>query len=121
MNSSNPSPISAARVASGQLLFISGQIALTDDFEVAHPGDAEAQADMAFAQIGAILAEHGCGFDDVVKVTTFLVDAADMSGIKAARSKVFVNRQPAATSVAVAALARPGLLVEIEAVAAIPA
>lgn len=117
MSAARPTPISMARESSGRLLFISGQIALDDDGRVAHPGDAEAQADMAFRQIGAILREHSCDFDDVVKLTTYVVDIRDLDAIRTARARVLCGRVPAATSVAVAALARPGLLVEIEAIA----
>lgn len=115
-----PSPISNTRESSGRLLFISGQIAMLPDGSVAHPGDARAQAAMAFEQIGAALAEHGCTFDSVVKLTTYLVDARDLGAVSDARADVFTGPYPTATTVAVAGLARPGLLVEIDAIAELP-
>lgn len=115
-----PSPISNSRESSGRLLFISGQIAMGSDGVVAHPGDPRAQAVMAFEQIGAALAEHGCTFDSVVKLTTFVVDARDIAAISDARADFFTGPYPTATTVAVAALARPGLLVEVEAIAELP-
>ena len=112
--------IGAARVASGDLLFISGQIAVDVDGTAAHPGDAGSQAAMVFAQIAAILAANGCTFADVVKLTTFLVDMRDLDAVRTARATALGGELPTATTVAVSALAKPGLRVEIEAIAAVP-
>jgi 2-iminobutanoate/2-iminopropanoate deaminase len=113
-------PIAQAIVASGPLVLVSGQIALGDDGRVAHPGDARGQAEMALRQIATILAAHGCTVADIVKLTTYLVDIGDLDAVRRARTQVLGAHAPAATTVAVSALARPGLLVEIDAIAAIP-
>lgn len=114
-------PISAARTAPGPLLFLSGQVAMLGDGSVAHPGDPHAQAEMVFDQIGAILDQHACGFGDVVKLTTYLTDSAHLDAFKHARSRALAGHPPpAATTVVVAGLARPELLIEIDAVVALP-
>jgi 2-iminobutanoate/2-iminopropanoate deaminase len=113
-------PIAQAVVASGPLVLVSGQIALGDDGRVAHPGDAGAQAELALRQIATILATHGCTVTDIVKLTTYLVDMADLDAVRKARARVLGAHAPAATTVAVSALARPGLLVEIDAIATVP-
>lgn len=120
---SAPGPsISTARMAPGPLLFLSGQVAMLSDGSVAHPGDPDAQAEMVFEQIGAVLTQHGCGFGDVVKLTTYLTDPAHLDAFKHARSQALAGHPPpAATTVVVAGLARPDLLIEVDAVAALPA
>jgi enamine deaminase RidA (YjgF/YER057c/UK114 family) len=67
-----------------------------------------------------VLRAAGCGFGDVVKVTTFLLDISDRALINPVRQEVFGDARPASTLVEVSALAVPGALLEIEAVAAIP-
>ena len=56
---------------------------------------------------------------DIVKVTTFLLDIGDRARINPVRQEVFGDVRPASTLVEVSALAVPGALLEIEAVAAI--
>jgi 2-iminobutanoate/2-iminopropanoate deaminase len=67
-----------------------------------------------------VLRAAGCGFEDVVKLTTFLLDVNDRAKINPIRREVFGDARPASTLVEVSALAVPGALLEIEAVAAIP-
>ena len=67
-----------------------------------------------------VLAEAGCGFEDVVKVTVFLTDVDDRPKINPVRQEVFGETRPASTLVEVSRLAMPGAKVEIEAVALIP-
>jgi 2-iminobutanoate/2-iminopropanoate deaminase len=62
----------------------------------------------------------GCTFADVVKVTSFLLDVNDRTRINPVRREFFGEARPASTLVEVSALAVPGALLEIEAVAAIP-
>lgn len=113
--------IQGSRVAQGPLVFVSGQIALDADGRVMHPGDAEAQAEVVLARIADLLAAHGCTWSDVIKLTTYLVDIRDLDAVRVARSRALDGHVlPAATTVAVAALARSGLLVEIDAIAAMP-
>jgi len=105
----------------GDLLFISGMVALDGDNQVVAPGDVVGQAEFVLAKIGRILAAAGGGFADVLKVTVFLLDIEHRRAINPVRQKYFGAAKPASTLVAVSALAVPGLLVEIEAVAGIAA
>jgi 2-iminobutanoate/2-iminopropanoate deaminase len=70
--------------------------------------------------LGAVLQHAGASFADVLKVTVFLLDAADRHAVNEVRKEFFGATRPASTLVQVAALAVPGLLVEVEAVAGIP-
>jgi enamine deaminase RidA (YjgF/YER057c/UK114 family) len=55
-------------------------------------------------------------FDDIVKLTFFVLDVADLAAVRAARDAVIdTSRPPASTAVQVAALFAPGYLLEVEA------
>ena len=98
----------------------------------AYWGDTKTQALSAFARIKASLDEMGLGFGDVVKMTVFLVadpvgtdGRMDFKGFMDAYTQFFGTPEqpnlPARSAVQVAALAAPGMLVEIEVVLARPA
>jgi enamine deaminase RidA (YjgF/YER057c/UK114 family) len=100
----------------GRLVAVSGQLAQDHTGNLVGPGDPAAQARQVFANLGRCLAEVGAGFDDVMKLTFFLVDAADLPAVREARDEVFDKaRPPASTAVQVAALVAPGYLLEVEA------
>jgi enamine deaminase RidA (YjgF/YER057c/UK114 family) len=103
--------------AAARTLFISGQIGLRPDGKLAH--GIEAQADAVWANLKAILAEAGMTYADLVKVTIYLVDAADIVPSRAARDRALGPvRPPASTLAVIKALASPDYLIEIEAIAA---
>jgi 2-iminobutanoate/2-iminopropanoate deaminase len=104
-------------VRSGNLLFLSGCVALDRDGSLVGAGDVVAQTRQVFANIGEVLAAAGAGFADVVKLTIYLTDIADRVHMSPIRREFFGDWKPASTLVAVSALALPELLVEVEAVA----
>lgn len=77
----------------------------------------EAQTEWALKNLGAILAEAGMGYANVLKTTVFVADLADFSKVNAVYQKFFENAYPARSCVQVAALPKGGL-VEIECIAA---
>ena len=100
----------------GRLVVVSGQIAQDENGELVGPGDPAAQARQVFENLGRCLAQVGAGFGDVMKLTFFLLDVADLPAVRAARDAVIdTTRPPASTAVQVAALFAPGYLLEIEA------
>ena len=101
----------------GNLLYISGQIALDPSGKVVGENDMAAQARKVYENIGQILGQAGGTFANVIKVTAFLTDMSRYAQYNEVRAKVFGGLRPASTTVAVTALAFPGLLVEVEAVA----
>jgi enamine deaminase RidA (YjgF/YER057c/UK114 family) len=106
-----------------RLIFIAGQLGL--DMEnnlVGGPGDFRAQAFKAFENLKAALVAAGAGFKDVVKINNYLTDMSHMPIFREVRDE-FLNRAapPASTTVGISALARPGALFEIEAIAVLPA
>jgi enamine deaminase RidA (YjgF/YER057c/UK114 family) len=102
----------------GRLVVVSGQIAQDSTGELVGPGDPAAQARQVFENLGRCLAEAGAGFGDVVKLTFFVLDVADLPALREARDAVIdTARPPASTAVQVAALFAPGYLLEVEALA----
>ena len=102
---------------SAKTMYIAGQIGIDADGNV--PADFAAQADLAWRNLMAILEFNGMRMKDVVKVTHFLTDAADIPTYNEVRAKYLGEERPASTLLIVAGLARPDLLVEVEMVAAI--
>jgi 2-iminobutanoate/2-iminopropanoate deaminase len=101
----------------GDLVFVSGLLALDQSGELVGRGDAAAQAEHIFATLGIILDAVGSGFGDVAKVTIYLTDLTDRVALNAVRRRVFGDHRPASTLVQVDGLIGDGTLVEIEAVA----
>lgn len=102
---------------SAKTMFIAGQVGIDIDGNV--PADFAAQADLAWQNLMAILEFNGMRMKDVVKITHFLTDAANIPAYNEVRSKYLGEERPASTLLIVAGLARPDLLVEVEMVAAI--
>lgn len=107
----------AARI--GGSVFVSGQVSTDANGELVGAGDAGAQSEQCFKNVEAALNAAGAGWDDVAKITCFLVNAADYPAYAAARQRLFPQRGPASSTVIVSALVRPEYLVEIEAYAVI--
>ncbi len=106
-------------VKAGGLLFLSGIVPVDEQGKVVGE-DAAAQARQVFRNMELVLKAAGCGFEDVVRVTHYLLDVDDRPAINPVRKEFFGEARPASTLVEVSALAVPGALLEIEAVAAIP-
>ncbi len=106
-------------VRAGGLLFLSGLVPVDEHGQLVGE-DAAAQARQVFRNMELVLKAAGCDFGDVVKVTLFLLDVDDRAAINPVRQELFGETRPASTLVEVSALAVPGALLEIEAVAAIP-
>ena len=104
----------------GNLLFIAGQVALDEELRIVGPGDAEAQARQTWKNIQTVVEAAGGRITDVVRVTTYVADLADVEAIHKVRREFFHDGDyPAATVVQAAKLGLPGLLLETEAFAVI--
>ncbi len=102
-----------------RLILSSGQLAIDADGRI--PEQAEAQADMIFANLSSILGAEGAGPADVLRLNAFVTDRAHMAGYMTARDRWLadVTRLPASTLVIVAGFTRPAFKVEVEVTAAI--
>ncbi len=97
-------------------LYIAGQIGIRKDGSV--PPTVEAQTEVAWQNIVAILAAAGMKVTDLVKITQFLVNLEDFPKYAAARARLLAGHRPASTALVIRSLVRPEYLVEVEAVAA---
>ena len=107
-------------VRAGDLLFVSGIVAVDTEGRLVGGDDVVAQARQVFENMGAVLAAAGCAFADVVKVTVYLTDIDDPPRINPVRQEVFGDARPASTLVEVPRLAVEGAKVEVECVALVP-
>lgn len=102
----------------GDTLYIAGQVALDQELRLVGPGDAEAQARQTWLNIQMVVEAAGGKVTDVVRVSTYVADLADLDAIHSVRREFFPDGDfPVATVVQVAALGLPGLLLETEAFA----
>jgi enamine deaminase RidA (YjgF/YER057c/UK114 family) len=106
----------------GRMVAVSGQIALDEHGNLVGAGDPAAQARQVFENLARCLAAAGATFADVVKLTFLVTDVAILPAVREARdAHIDTARPPASTAVQVAALFRPDLLLEVEALAVLPA
>ena len=102
----------------GRTVYIAGQVAFDSTGQVVGVGDFAVQAEQVFANLRRALGSVGATFTDVLKTTTYVTDVAYIPALRAARGRYLDSiHPPANTLIAVAGLARPELLLEIEAVA----
>jgi reactive intermediate/imine deaminase len=105
----------------GRTVYISGQVALDATGALVGSDDLHAQATQVFANLDGALAAVGATFQDVVKLTYFLLDISQIAVVRAVRDRYVDTRQPPASSaVEVRRLFRDDLLIEVEAIAVIP-
>jgi 2-iminobutanoate/2-iminopropanoate deaminase len=107
----------AVRVT-GELLFISGQIALdaaSGELVGNTPGE---QARKCLENLHAIAGDAGCSLEDAVKITVYLTDIAAFAEVNEVYGGFFKSDPPARVALAVAALPK-GAQVEIDAVIAV--
>ncbi|HEY0767331.1 MAG TPA: RidA family protein [Steroidobacteraceae bacterium] len=114
----------------GDFIFVSGTSARRADDSIAGAErdgggrpmlDIRAQTRAVLENIRDILASAGANLTDVVEVSTYLINMADFNGYNEVYSEFFDYQGPARTTVAVAQLPHPQLLIEIKAVAYRPA
>jgi reactive intermediate/imine deaminase len=107
-------------VTAGRPVYIAGQIALDPTGALVGPGDIGAQTRQVFDNLQAALQAVGAGFEQVVKLTYYLVDANQLPDVREVRDQYLNPQQPpASTAVEVRRLVRDELLLEVEAVAVI--
>ncbi|HEY2164970.1 MAG TPA: Rid family detoxifying hydrolase [Gemmatimonadaceae bacterium] len=111
-------PYSQGIVANG-LLFTAGQIAIDPATGQIVAGDVAKQTERVMANLAAVLATVNATWNDVVKTTVFLHDMGDFPVVNEVYGKALGEARPARSTVQVSALPR-GVLVEIDAVVAVP-
>ncbi|MBP0495092.1 RidA family protein [Roseomonas indoligenes] len=103
-------------VRAGSFVFCAGQVGRDEDLNVIK--DPEAQFMACWDNLRLVLEEAGCGFGDVVDMTTYHVGLNQHFAVfRAVKDRVFPRSTCAWTVIGVSELARPGLLVEIKCIA----
>jgi reactive intermediate/imine deaminase len=103
----------------GRLVFCAGAVALGPDGNVVAEGDIVGQTRQVMENLRLALEAAGATFDDVVKVTNYVVDVNDWRRVLPVRAEYLTEPYPASTFVEVSALIFPELLIEVEAVAVV--
>jgi enamine deaminase RidA (YjgF/YER057c/UK114 family) len=119
-----PEPYRQVAVASGsRTVFLAGQVARTATGEPVGEGDLAAQVEQAYMNVATALSAVGGSFDDVAKLTLYIVDwsgdkmAALGEGVGRAAARLRVDPVKPITLIPVVALGEPDLLVEVDAIA----
>jgi enamine deaminase RidA (YjgF/YER057c/UK114 family) len=114
-------------VATGtRTVYLAGQVARTAEGEPVGAGDLAAQVEQAYLNVATALAGVGGTFDDVAKLTLYVVDwspeklAGLGAGVARVAERLGVDPTKPITLIPVAALGEPDLLVEVDAVAVLP-
>jgi enamine deaminase RidA (YjgF/YER057c/UK114 family) len=114
-----------AKVSKGTLVYIAGQVSSDASGKLVGEGNFEAQVEQVFKNVKLALEAAGATMADIVKLNTYLVAEVsqdELPKMQAIRDRhLNKDKPPASTLVVVSRLARPGWLIEIEAVAALDA
>ncbi len=117
----DPDPYEAFRLAQAyrvdNMIYVSGQAAISMEGEVVGIGDFDAQAAQTFENLQAVLRAGGSDLSKIIKVTIYLKDMGNFDKMVALREKYFTPPYPADTIVEITGLALPELEIEIEAMA----
>lgn len=101
-----------------RLILCSGQLGIAADETI--PESAEAQTELIFASIAAILAEGGMALTDIVRLNAYVTAREHMAGYMAVRDRVVGTPPPASTLMIVTGFTHEAFKVEVEAIAAAP-
>jgi len=118
----NPNYSHTVVASSGRTVYIAGQVPTDTDGKLVGGNDLAAQTTQAMQNVGTALAAAGASYENIVKLTTYVVNykPEDRAVVGKARGAFLTKGPPpASTLVGVSALALPGWLVEIEAIAVI--
>jgi enamine deaminase RidA (YjgF/YER057c/UK114 family) len=107
-------------IRAGDLVVVAGSTALTPDGVIAGIGDPYLQTRQTIENVEAALGRVGATLADVIRTGVFLVDNGHFDGFARAHSEAFGEVRPVNTTVIVAELADPRMLVEIEVDAYLP-
>ncbi|HKU70476.1 MAG TPA: RidA family protein [Burkholderiales bacterium] len=107
----------------GKWVFLAGVGAEAEkDGSILHVGDFAGQCRYAYEKIGKVLAAHGAKMSDVVKLVTYVTDIKDRDAMNKCRAEAFKGGPlPVHTFLVISQLARPGMVVEMDVIAVVPA
>jgi 2-iminobutanoate/2-iminopropanoate deaminase len=101
----------------GSLIFLSGQLSRDGDGNMVGLGDMAEQTRQCIRNMRTILETAGGSLADIVSMVVYTTDIREFDNIVAARKEFFTTDLPTSTIVEVNHLARPGLMIEMQAMA----
>lgn len=105
----------------GVVVHVTGQVAWDQHDDVVGVGDVEAQMEKAVGNVRTVLAEVGGTLSDIVSMTIYFLDRADLPAIQRVRSRHFdAATAPASVLIQVPGLVLPEFLVELVPIAVVP-
>ena len=104
----------------GQVVYLKGQVALDGNRRLIGKGDMRAQVRKTLENIAAVLASVGGTMSDVVSLTHYATDIDGFMATGDIRTAFFADPYPVTTTIQVARLYDPDVLIEITAIAEIP-
>lgn len=115
------------KVEDADYIFVGGQVSADRNGSVIGEGDIEEQTKNVFENVQLVLRAAGAEMGDIVRLNTYYVyNGPDEGAVEfwekmtRVRMQYIADPGPAATAVCVPRLAYPGLLIEVEAIAAVP-
>ena len=103
----------------GKTIYIGGQNSINAKSEIIGKGDISIQSEQAMKNLETALSAYNATFNDLVKITIYIVQGQDLRKAFEASQKFFkdVTNPPAVSGLFVSALANPDYLIEIDAIA----
>jgi len=103
------------KVSGGSLIMVSGQVAWDAAGRVVGKGDIQAQARQAFENLRRVYAQGGATLRDIIKLNIYITDLGHRAAVRDVRREYLGDHNPPSTTVVVASLVDPDLLIEIDA------
>jgi 2-iminobutanoate/2-iminopropanoate deaminase len=110
----------AVKVAGGTTIYLAGHTGYQDDRGETYPGDFDGQVRTAFERMRTTLQAAGGKLEDIVTMTVFVTDMANGTRFTQLRKEFFrEDRYPASALIGIKDLARPEMMIEIQAMAVV--
>lgn len=108
----------AVKINGGTTIYLAGQTGYQDERGETYPGNFDGQVRAAFERMRKTLAAAGGKLEDVVTMTVFITDMANGTRFTQLRKEFFKeDRYPASALIGIKELARPEMMIEIQAIA----
>ena len=110
----------AVKITGGTTIYMAGQTGYPDERGEVHPGDFDSQVRIAFERMRKTLQAAGGALDNIVTMTVFVTDMANGTRFTQLRREFFQeDRYPASALIGIKELARPEMMIEIQAIAVV--
>jgi 2-iminobutanoate/2-iminopropanoate deaminase len=103
----------------GRIVWLAGQTVTEDGTGKSLAGDFSGQAREIFLRLGNTLGQAGGTLADIVTMTASIADARFGDSFTRLRKEIFCDNFPASTLITIAGLAKPEMLIEIQAIAVV--